>query len=47
MSPVQARMVRVYLTESDHEMEPLLKCLHDELKVCGVTVTQGIAGYGG
>lgn len=47
MSRVQARMVRVYLSESDHEMEPLLKCLHDELKVCGVTVMRGIAGYGG
>jgi len=27
MSRVQARMVRVYLSESDHEMEPLLRCL--------------------
>jgi PII-like signaling protein len=40
-------MVRVYLSESDREMKPLLKCLHDELKVCGVTVMRGIAGYGG
>jgi hypothetical protein len=40
-------MVRVYLSEADHEMKPLLKCLHDELKVCGVTVVRGIAGYGG
>jgi PII-like signaling protein len=40
-------LVRVYLSESDHEMKPLLKCLHDELKVCGVTVMRGIAGYGG
>lgn len=47
MSRVQALMVRVYLTESDHEMKPLLKCLHDELEVCGVTVMRGIAGYGG
>jgi PII-like signaling protein len=47
MSQVEVLMVRVYLSESDHEMKPLLKCLHDELKVCGVTVTRGIAGYGG
>ena len=39
-------MVRVYLSEADHEMKPLLKCLHDELKVRGVTVTRGIVGYG-
>lgn len=47
MSRFEALMVRVYLSESDHEMKPLLKCLHDELKVCGVTVMRGIAGYGG
>lgn len=47
MSRVEAMMVRVYLSESDHEMKPVLKCLHDELKVCGVTVMRGIAGYGG
>ncbi len=46
MSELQALMVRVYLSESDREMKPLLRCLHDELKVCGVTVTRGIAGYG-
>jgi PII-like signaling protein len=27
-------------------MKPRLKCLHDELKVRGVTVIRGIAGYG-
>ena len=47
MSRVQALMVRVYLSEADQEMKPLLKCLHDELKVCGVTVMRGIAGFGG
>ncbi|MGD8533579.1 MAG: DUF190 domain-containing protein [Gammaproteobacteria bacterium] len=39
-------MVRVYLTESDRELKPLLRCLHDELRVCGVTVMRGIAGFG-
>jgi PII-like signaling protein len=41
-----ATMVRVYLTESDHGLKPLLKCLHDELRVCGATVTRGVAGFG-
>ena len=44
--PIQAIMVRVYLTESDHGLKPLLKCLHDEIQVCGATVMRGIAGFG-
>jgi len=43
---VWATMVRIYLTESDRELKPLLKCLHDELKVCGATVMRGVAGFG-
>jgi PII-like signaling protein len=39
-------MVRVYLTEGDHKLRELLDCLHDELRVGGVTVTRGIAGFG-
>lgn len=46
MSKIEARMVRVYLTESDHGLKRLLTCLHDELGVCGVTVMRGILGYG-
>jgi PII-like signaling protein len=45
-APFAATMVRVYLSESDHELKPLLKCLHDELRVCGATVTRGVAGFG-
>lgn len=45
-APRRATMVRVYLSESDHGLKPLLKCLHDELRVCGATVTRGIAGFG-
>lgn len=45
-SLVWATMVRVYLTESDHGLKPLLKCLHDELGVLGATVTRGVAGFG-
>jgi PII-like signaling protein len=43
---IWATMVRVYLSESDHGLKPLLKCLHDELGVCGATVTRGVAGFG-
>lgn len=46
MSDRTVTMVRVYLTEGDHLLPGLLKCLHDELKVCGVTVLRGIAGFG-
>lgn len=38
-------MVRVYLSESDHGLERVLKCLHDA-GVSGVTVMRGIAGFG-
>lgn len=42
----QALMVRVYLAESDRALERILRCLHDELGVSGVTVIRGIEGYG-
>jgi len=41
-----SRMVRVYLSESDHGINRLIKVLHDELDVRGVTVVRGIEGYG-
>jgi uncharacterized protein len=46
MNREEALMVRVYLSESDHAMKALMSCLHDELKVRGVTVMRGIEGYG-
>ena len=45
-APVPATMVRVYLSESDHGLKPLLKCLREELRVGGATVTRGVAGFG-
>ncbi len=39
-------MVRIYLTEGQHQFERLLAWLHDEAKVCGVTAFRGIAGFG-
>jgi PII-like signaling protein len=46
MSHVEARLVRVYLSESNRELEHLLTCLHDELGVRGVTVARRNKGYG-
>lgn len=43
----KVEFVRVYLTEADKKLEPLLKRLHDVEKVKGVTVTRGITGFGG
>jgi PII-like signaling protein len=39
-------MVRVYLTESEKCLKKLLKYLHDESQVSGVTVLRGISGFG-
>lgn len=43
-----ARMtiVRIYLTEAEHKLKPLLNYLHDTAKVRGVTVFRGISGFG-
>ena len=39
-------VVRVYITEGDHKLKPLMARLHDEEKVRGVTVFRGISGFG-
>jgi len=46
MSTTEVTVVRVYLTEAQAHLEHLLKFLHDESKVCGVTVFRGITGFG-
>lgn len=46
MTLVEATMVRVYLSESDRELNALLNCLRQELQVCGATVMRGVAGFG-
>ena len=38
--------VRIYLTEADKKLEELLRCLHDEAKVRGVTVFRAVSGFG-
>ncbi len=39
-------MVRIYLTEGEHLLKPILAKLHDDEKVRGVTVFRGISGFG-
>ena len=46
MNKLDVIYVRVYLTEGEGSMEALLRCLHDEEKVQGVTVFRGISGFG-
>ena len=42
----EVKVVRVYLTEGDHQLQQLLSRLHDVEKVRGVTVFRGISGFG-
>lgn len=46
MRTADVTMVRIYLTEGQHQLDPLLAKLHDEEKVRGVTVFRGISGFG-
>lgn len=46
MSASDVTVVRVYLHEARSHMADLLKYLHDESKVRGVTVFRGITGFG-
>jgi PII-like signaling protein len=46
MNKLDVICVRIYLTEGEGVMEDLLRCLHDEEKVQGVTVFRGICGFG-
>ena len=46
MNTLDITFVRIYLTEGEGRMESLLKRLHDEEKVQGVTVFRGLSGFG-
>lgn len=46
MKEIDVTMVRIYLTEAEHQLAPLIKRLHDWEKVRGVTVFRGISGFG-
>lgn len=42
----QITVVRIYMLEGTDHTEEVLRILHDEEKVPGVTVIRGIEGYG-
>lgn len=42
----RVEMVRIYLTEHEGVLDAILRCLHDEHRVRGVTVFRGISGFG-
>ena len=46
MNEIDVTMVRIYLTEAQGQLDPLIKRLHDWEKVKGVTVFRGISGFG-
>jgi PII-like signaling protein len=46
MNTRDVTMVHIYLTEGDKMLDQLMKLLHDEEKVSGVTVLRGITGFG-
>lgn len=46
MKTSNVMMVRIYLTEGEKAMQPLLERLHDVEKVRGVTVFRGVSGFG-
>jgi len=46
MNGSEVTVVRIYLTEGEHQFQRLMAILHDEERVCGVTAFRGIAGFG-
>lgn len=46
MKAVEVTVVRVYINEGSGKLKSLMKYLHDESKVHGVTVFRGITGFG-
>lgn len=46
MNGMPVLVVRAYLTEGSGQFKTLLKYLHDESKVQGITVFRGITGFG-
>jgi PII-like signaling protein len=46
MTGSEVTLVRVYLTEEDHQLRKLLEFLQREEHVRGVTAFRGIAGFG-
>lgn len=41
----EIQIARVYMLESEHHLERVLKLLHDEIKMHHVTVFRGVEGF--
>lgn len=46
MATQTVTVARIYLREGEHQLATLIKMLHDDEKVSGVTVLRGIGGFG-
>ncbi|MGY6274548.1 DUF190 domain-containing protein [Methylomonas sp. MgM2] len=46
MATQTVTVARIYLREGEHLLAKLIKLLHDDEKVSGVTVLRGIEGFG-
>ena len=46
MATQPVTVARIYLREGEHLLAKVIKFLHDEEKVPGITVLRGIAGFG-
>ena len=44
--PVAVTVARIYLREGEHMLAEIIKFLHEEEKIAGLTVMRGIAGFG-
>jgi uncharacterized protein len=45
MADQSVTVARIFLREGEHLLDKIIDCLHNEQKVSGVTVLQGIAGF--
>lgn len=46
MTEAEITIARIYITEAEHRLHPLLTYLHDQAQMRGVTVFRGIGGFG-
>lgn len=46
MSSGEITMARIYTMEGHDQVNQVLDILHDEVKIFGVTIVRGIAGFG-
>lgn len=46
MATQPVTVARIYLREGEHQLEKIMKFLHDDERVLGATVFRGIAGFG-